>query len=502
MLRNYNWKVFMLILTACLHIRFLLRMIHSGKELLPRAIPLNAPYQETCMSRKMNFATLCPRILAILFVTVMVTSAWASLPEKLLISFNGASGNEPAGMSMDAEGNLWVVTLQGGTGTCNDSAPLTGCGAVFEFTPTGSGWNTKVVYSFRGGADGWGPIGSLAFDAAGNVYGVTLQGGSTHCGYGCGVVYKLAPQSSGRYQESVIYRFDSGHVTTDGYLPYGGLVIDASGNLYGTTYHGGSKPCSCGAVFEVSPTSGGGWSESVLHSFGGWVSEDGAGPYLESLALDAAGNLYGTTSAGGTGDCGGGLGGCGTVFELSPSSGGTWNENILYTFQGGPHDGQEPYAGIVFDGAGNIYGTTFEAGSTQFCTGAGTTGCGVVFELSAADGGGWTESIIHTFTNHGAANPSNGLVFGTNGSLYGVTSFGGQFDAGTAFELTPSTGGLWSESILHSFGNGTDGSQPITSLMFDAAGNLYGATQLGGSHITGACDFNYPGCGTVFELKP
>ncbi len=408
---------------------------------------------------------------------LLVSAAWAAVPEKVLVSINGTGGNQPNGLSMDAAGNLWGVTLVGGSGSCpEDESPLTGCGTVFELTPTPTGWNYKVIYSFQAGHDGWGPAGQLAFDAAGDVYGVTEQGGgSPSCSYGCGVVYKLTPES-GRYKESVIYRFNPTRAHNDGELPMGGLTIDAAGNLYGTTYQGGDG-CSfnCGTVFEVSP-SGGGWIESIINNFKGNGSGDGAWPF-SSLLFDGAGNLYGTASQGGTGDCGGGIGGCGAVFELTPSSGG-WSERVLYNFQGGAHDGQLPIGGLVFDAAGNLYGTTEAGGGLETCN--SWYGCGIVFELSPG-GSSWSESVVHIFSLHEGQNPYSGLVIGSTGSLYGVTPLGGVAGWGTAFELTPGTGGLWTESILHNFGNGLDAAVPITPLIFGSDGNLYGASIVGGT---------------------
>ncbi len=434
-------------------------------------------------------------ILAIVFVAVVLTtSASALVPEKVLKSFNGTNGNQPFGFSMDRAGNLWVTTGSGGTGNCKDSVPVTGCGVVVELTPSSSGWDVRPIYSFQGGSDGWGPVGPLAFDAAGNVYGVTESGGLDYCYYGCGTVFELTPQPSGRYKESVIYRFNSANE-----LPMGGVVIDAAGNLFGTTYYGGDE--GLGTVFEVSPTASGGWTERIVHSFTGTPHADGALPYYAALVFDGEGNLYGTASAGGTGDCGGPEPGCGVVFELSPTSGRAWTENILYNFQGGTDDGDGPLSGLAFDAAGNLYGTT-QTGGLPICQ--GSYDCGVVFKLSPAGGGAWKETVIHKFSNDDGQNPVSGLVVGPTGNLYGVTPLGGVYGWGTAFELTPGFGGVWTESFLHNFGNGEDGAAPITPLIFGSDGNLYGATVLGGPDVTGACNgvTPPPGCGTVFELAP
>lgn len=430
-------------------------------------------------------------ILTIFVLTLMFTgAAWAGIPEKVILSFNGTSGNQPSGLTMDSAGNLWVLTVAGGAGNCSAAPP--GCGTVARLTPSGSGWSLTIIYRFQGGADGANPTGKLAFDAAGNAYGVAFGGGSPACQ--CGIVFKLTPESNG-YKESVIYRFAPSGSHHDGEAPYGGLVMDSAGNLYGVTISGGKG--GLGTVYKLSPLSGG-WIESILYNFMGPNEfNDGANPYGLPV-FDGEGNLYGTTYAGGSGGCGGALPNCGTVFELSPNSSGGWTENILYNFQEGAHDGSHPHAGLVFDASGNLYGTTVEGGSST-CQ-AGVLGCGTVFMLSPTSGGGWSESVIHYFSEHDGQTPYSGLILDPTGNLYGVTNWGGIYGWGTAFELTPGTAGNWSESILHNFGNGKDGEDPFTPLVFDSAGNLYGATALGGAGLSDACSGT--GCGTVFQLTP
>jgi len=442
-----------------------------------------------------NSTALIGATVAILAATLPVSTAHAAVPEKLVASFSGTNGNQPYGLSMDPSGNLWGVTLVGGNGICNDQTPLTGCGTVFEMTPSSTGWSTRLIYQFKGGHDGEGPFGPLAFDGSGNVYGITNGGG-----HGFGTVFKLSLQS-GRYQESILYRFNPTRTRIDGSLPLGGVVIDAAGNLFGTTYYGGG-PCDCGTVFEVSPSSSGAWTESILYSFQGPFgsgSADGSYPYYAGLVLDASGNIYGTTGKGGSGPAGG----AGTIFKLSPAGGGIWTENILYNFQGGSaQDGNQPAWSLIFDSAGNLYGTTLSGGGSSLCN--GFDGCGTVFQLSPSAGGMWTESILHTFSLHDGQGPSSGLVFDHGGNLYGVTGLGGFYSGGAAFELVPSSGGVWTESILHSFGNGVDGSTPVTPLVIDSAGRLYGGTATGGHDTSGPCSgyWPVPGCGTVFQLTP
>jgi uncharacterized repeat protein (TIGR03803 family) len=309
--------------------------------------------------------------------------------------------------------------------------------------------------------DGLGPYDnrSLVFDSAGNIYGTTNAGGA----YDYGTVFELTPKTGGGWAEKVLYSFNFNGA--DAVYPYGGLVVDPAGNLYGTA-NGGAY--GWGTVFELIRSSSGGWRETILHSFSPF-GVDGQTPRA-SLILDAAGNLYGTTEYSSDGG--------GAVFELAPTEQG-WTEKILHDFGTGVDvDGGWPYSSLIFDSAGNLYGTTWRGG---------TYSSGTVFELTPDLSGSWTEKILYTF-GHGidAAFPYSGLTLDAAGNLYGTTYYGGTYDGGTAFELTPGAGGDWTERILHSFNNnGTDGHQPFAGLIFDARGNPYGATLYGG---TGACN--------------
>jgi uncharacterized repeat protein (TIGR03803 family) len=298
--------------------------------------------------------------------------------------------------------------------------------------------------------------------------------------------------------EKVLFNFHA----REGNKPYAGLIFDASGNLYGTTSSGGAD--GYGVVFELSPATGGTWAETVLHSFSG--GEDGRTPYA-GLAMDAAGNLYGTTYDGGAGASCTYKIGCGTVFELTRTTGGVWTEKVLHAFGDGTDDGVRPYANLIFDSAGNLYGTTFAGGSFKSCSAVGVDsghyGCGTVFELSPT-ANGWTEQILYNFdegTN--GQNPYAGLIFDSSGRLYGTTEYGGTDlgcggegyadTCGTAFLLTPKAG-VWSESLLPAPVYGF-----ITNLTIDATGNVYGTNAYGG----GPClESDYAGCGVVYELSP
>ena len=349
-----------------------------------------------------------------------------------------------------------------------------------------------VIYGFSGSitgaADGSTPYDGLISDAKGNLYGTTSAGGASTAitTDGEGTVFELTPASGGGWTEKVLYSF--GATATDGINPFAGLVFDAKGNLYGTTSLGGAN--GLGTAFELTPGTGGVWTEKVLYSFGA-TSTDASEPKRGSLIFDAKGNLYGTTRLGGPNSLsnGGGLETGGTVYELTPGTGGVWTEKVLYNFGATSTDAANPVGGLAMDATGNLYGTTLYGGANNY---------GTVFELAAASGGAWTETILHSFNLNGTDGtlPYASLIFDAQGNLYGTTygggsnpSFGG---SGTVFELTPGAGGMWNEQILHSFTPfTTDGDYPYGSLVFDAAGNLYGTTS---SRLYGY--------GIVFQLTP
>jgi uncharacterized repeat protein (TIGR03803 family) len=290
--------------------------------------------------------------------------------EKVLHNFNGPDGLNPSsGLIFDAAGNLYGMTALGGHGECiYGTGYPPGCGTVFELTPTVSGnWAERRLHDFSNdGQDGTDPYGGLSFDASGNLYGTTSLGGSGYClggqiqhDVGCGTVFELTPTVSRGWAENILYNFTGNDV--DGQNPNAGVILDAGGNLYGTTFFGGAGGlclndiADCGIVYELSPSVGGPWTETVLHSFS-LSYTDGENP-SGPLIFDASGNLYGTTYAGGA------YGFSGTVFELTPAAGGTWNEAILHSFGNPLTDGHYPNAGVIFDAAGNLYGTTAAGGT-------------------------------------------------------------------------------------------------------------------------------------------
>ena len=337
--------------------------------------------------------------------------------------------------------------------------------AAVLMTSTWAAAQEKVLYNFGNGTDGVAPQAGLVMDAAGNLYGTTYNGGT----YNYGTVFELTPAAGGGWTEMVLHNFNNDGV--DGAYPHAGLIFDAAGNLYGTTHSGGTHNASCsndcGTVFELTPSAGGTWTEKVLYDFYS-IRTDGAFP-ASSLIFDGAGNLYGTTIFGGASGAGNG-----TVFELTPAAGGTWTEQVLHSFGSGT-DGAYPYAGLIFDGAGNLYGTTSGGGTAH----------GTLFELTPAGGGTWTEQVLHNFGNGtDGAEPLASLIFDGAGNLYGTTSYGGSYGGGTVFRFNAQ-----GEVLLYSF-SGTDGERPVAELILDGGGNLYGTTSGGGSE----------GEGTVFEI--
>lgn len=406
--------------------------------------------------------------LALAIVLTHLTSPSHAQTFTVLYNFKGGTdgANPEAGLVMDAKGNLYGTTVDGGTG-CASSG---GCGTVFKLT----GKKETVLHRFTGSPDGANPSGGLILDAEGNLYGVTYGGGDN----GCGTVFKVTPSGV----ETTLFSFCSNRESGGG--PNGNLVMDAKGNLYGTTRGGGSG--DSGTVFKVDRAGTG----TVLYNFCSKTGcTDGELPFA-GLIMDAKGDLYGTTL---DGFAGGGVGG-GTVFKVTK----TRKENVLYSFCAAPDcaDGSSPVAGLIMDAKGDLYGTTL-FGGTGVCPPYGPEGCGTVFEVDASG----KEIVLYSFcSTSGCAdgeNPSAGLFLDTKGNLYGTTLDGGTGNCsggfspgcGTVFELSASG----TETVLHSFtGVAPDGALPYSTLIMDANGNLYGTASGGGKF----------GNGVVFEITP
>jgi len=322
-----------------------------------------------------------------------------------------------------------------------------------------------VLYNFNSSTSGGsGPFGGLVMDQSGNFYGIGLSG----------IFFELSPNGSGGWNYSDLYNCSSCS------YPMGPLVMDHAGNFYTSNYFGD--------VFEFSPNGSGGWSESLVYNFN--PQSRGTGP--SNLLIDGGGNLYGVEVAGGAK-------GVGYVFELSPNSVGGWTLTDLHDFDG--HDGAGGagaagvVGGLIMDAAGSLYGTTFSGGGDTLCGGI----CGVVFKLTN-NAGVWTETVLHSFNKTGGANPDAPLLMDAAGNLYGTTTTGGTDGFGVVFE-TSLVSGTWHTRVLYNFTNvGGDGAYPQSALIMDSVGNLYGTTESGGGSTNCSVETDN-GCGTAFKLS-
>ncbi len=427
----------------------------------PRSFRLSGPPRppkRTVMSIKLRspltFAT------TILATTLFAASGASASPKfKVLHSF-GAPGDGAGlygGLAFDAKGNLYGGTSGGGPG---------GYGIVFQLAPRPDGrWKETILHSFTNNdPDGDEINGSLAVDAAGNLYGPATSGGG---GYTAGTIFELIPDS-GRWTLTVLHRFNQ---SGQGKSPTGPLIMDAAGDLYGTA----------GDPFELSREGPDPWTFALLHKFT-WGSDLGNG----GLVMDPAHNLYGTTMQGGTSkECGGG---CGTAYELHRDSDGTWKEYTLHNFGTGNDDMAFPEGVLALDNKGNLYGVAGGGGKGQLAT--------ALYRLGRDPGGQWRVTIVHSFA---VSKPRDGIgavggvVFDKAGNIYGMTATGGDpnCECGVVYKMTPKPKGKWAYTVLHCF-IGSDGVQPYARPMPDDNGNLYGTTVLGGAY----------GGGVAFELTP
>jgi uncharacterized repeat protein (TIGR03803 family) len=386
-------------------------------------------------------------VAAVLMIGLMSAARFAQAQTfSVLYTFTGgADGGMPdAGVVQDSAGNLYGTTSAGGSGTFNC---VTGCGTVFKVDTAG---NETVLYDFAGNKDGATPLyGGLFRDSSGNLYGTTSVGGAA----GNGTIFKVNPTSKER-----AVSFAGGK---SGGFPAAGLVPDGAGNAYGTTqYRGtGCPPYGCGTVFKVNSAG----KVTVLYSFLG--GSDGANP-VSGLVRDSVGSFYGTTLNGGASNAG-------TVFKIDP----TGKETVLHAFTGGT-DGAKPYAGLVLDDAGDLYGVTSAGGANNG---------GTVFQVDSTG----KETVLYNFCCADGQSPMGTLTRDSTGNLYGTTFAGGPAFGGTVFKLD-STG---TETVLYSFcaqNNCADGVQPYAGVLRDSAGSLYGTTSGGGVN----------GAGVVFKIAP
>ena len=366
----------------------------------------------------------------------------------VLHTFTGGQdgGNPYAGVTIDGAGNLYGTTIFGGTGY----------GTVYQLKHRGTGWVSNPLYAFSGGSDGAVPWARVVFGPNGTLYGTTYGGGSGACSGGCGTIFNLRPQARAcitslcPWTEAVLHRFNG----SDGNGPgFAEIVFDQAGNMYGTTVQGGSN--NFGTAYQLASSG----TESVIYNFASGTN--GYYPY-SSLIFDNAGSLYSTTRNGGAQGC---TNGCGTVFRLTYSGG--WFESPIHTFQNGS-DASLPLAGLILDPSGNLYGAT---------TNGGAGGGGTVFELSTS-GGGFT--TLYSFTGGFGCGPWASVVMDAAGNLYGTTHCDGANGLGSVFKLTRS-GNNWIFSSLHDFTGGSDGKNPVGNVTLDANGNLYGTAYGGGA---------------------
>ena len=434
--------------------------------------------------RQKTFWIAASCVLAVIGLGPVFSSGAApAISEKVIYSFQGGvDGGQPlSDLTLDAAGNFYGTTSVGG---------IPGYGTVFELQHTNDGWKKQILHSFVGGSDGAYPAAGVIFDHAGSLYGATKGGGVGDAG----TVFKLTPNSRGGWTETVIFSLPyDGSV---GYAPQADLAFDDHGNLYGTASQGGSSGDSCnaygcGTVFELTPQSGGSWTGTTIHTFEP-NSSDGAVP-SSGVVLDSQGSVYGATQYGGTGLCGGGpfiLPGCGTVYKLAPSAGGSWTETI-YSFTRGGGFGVLPSGGLLFDKENRLLATTRRGGD----------GLGTVFQLKPSQKKEWQQTVLHRFYGHpDGMTPTGRLVADADGNLFGVSTYGGiaatRPGYGSVFELQRSLDG-WKERVLYRFTGGSDASNPQSGLVLDKQGRLYGTTEHGGNNT--GCN---SGCGTVYEVTP
>jgi uncharacterized repeat protein (TIGR03803 family) len=392
-------------------------------------------------AQRFTCAAMCGALTLLLVLTLIGPGRAQAQSETVIHSFGIQAGDgvAPEGnLIADGKGNFYGTTEYGGTVD----------GTVFKLSPNGQGgWNETVIHRFSG-ADGSNPsVTSLLVDGAGNFYGSTFFGGAN----GVGVAFELRLVGE-RWEESVLYSF--GNYASDGAKPINGLITDSQGNLFGVTAFGGSE--GTGSVFELSP-SGGDWTEQVIYNY----AASAAG-----LTMDKAGNIFGTSAT--------------TVFKLSRNGSG-WTPMMIHSFG---TESVYPQGTLAFDKAGNLYGTTFNGGLTNN---------GTVYRLSPTANGKWTYRILHSFSGSpiDGANPYAGIVFDAAGNIYGTTSIGGTYGGGTVFELAPEGKGVYTEKTVWNF-NGSDGDELLGGVTLDSVGNLYGTSVYGGSVDAGA----------VYEVTP
>jgi hypothetical protein len=419
--------------------------------------------------------------LSLLFVLILAASV-SSVAQKKTTLYNFTDGNDGgwpfAGVTLTSSGALYGTASNGGDEGCAAAGPY--CGTVFELTPPaqkGGLWTDSTIYTFgQNEDDSSTPESGVVFDSKGNLYGTTAfvnamyqlapqSGGvwasnwlyaasstifpplidkennlyvSDPSGGQYGTILELSPNPDGTFTTATLYSFAGG---ADGQVP-GGITMDSAGRIWGLTSEGGNTSCEpfgCGTIFVLLPPSqsGGAWTHHVLYDFLGGAQGIGG---LFPMARDSKGNLYGITTGAGSPTCSSNV--CAIVFELSPpvKQGEPWTYNIVHTFTGG-NDGSYPQGSLVLDSHGALYGTTVWGGGGPCIENGSVTGCGTIYRLNPPShvGGAWTETFLHRFQGGSDGKLPYGTVWldEKNLVLYGTTSFGGSYDSGTVFEITP-----------------------------------------------------------------
>ena len=387
-----------------------------------------------------------------MFAAIVISGAANAASTNVIYSFAEEAGEyADTDLAIDAAGNLYGTTVLGGT---------FGGGTVFQLAPTPNGWVHSVLYSFTGGPDGGEPYKGVTLDAQGNLYGTAVTGGSGSCEGGCGVVYKLT-NSGGNWTQTVVHAFTGGD---DGSGAGARVTIDKRGTLYGMAPTGGAF--GLGTIYSIHPDGNGNWKFKVIHAFTGGA--DGSSGSAGQMLI-RGGKLYGAATTGG-------IYGKGTVFELTPAGNHDWTFKTIYSFKGQP-DAGFPYGGLLFDPDGNLYGTTYYDGANNL---------GAVYKLSPQQTGEWKERVLYSFRGgRDGQNSISNLVFDAAGNLYGTTSEGG-LGSGVIFKLAPQPNGRFSESVVHTFQGPPDGAFAYNGMVPDGAGNFYGATVHGGDDDDGS----------------
>jgi uncharacterized repeat protein (TIGR03803 family) len=395
---------------------------------------------------------------AIVFLIALTATAATKATTEVIYSFAGGADGEylDTDVAIDAAGNLYGTSVLGGT---------FGGGTVWQLSQVNGSWVHTVLYNFTGGADGGEPYKGVTLDAEGNLYGTAVTGGSGSCEGGCGVTYKLSKNGS-TWTQTVLYAFTG---ADDGSGPGSRVTLDQQGNVYGMTPTGGAF--GLGTIYTLRPKANDTWNLQVLHAFTGGV--DGSSGSAGKMVFHQ-GALFGAATTGGAY-------GHGTIFRLKPQNRGQWTFQSIYSFLG-DLDGSFPYGGLTIDLSDNIFGTTYYGG---------TDGIGTVFQLSFARGG-WVNLVLYSFKSGTDGNsPISNVGFDTMGNIYGTTSEGG-LGSGTIFQLIPVPGGSWSETLAHVFAGSPDGAFPYSGMTPGADNTFYGATVHGGAN----------GEGSIYKFTP